>query len=587
MCGICGVIGGGGDVRRMAPRLAHRGPDDEGYFEDVLGFRRLSIIDLQGGAQPMKGCRDLWLVFNGEIYNYKELRARLNHPFRTQSDSEVILHLYEEKGPGCVRELDGMFAFAIWDAGARTLFAARDRLGKKPFVYRHAGGSFVFASEMAALDVPRSVDRAALEHYLAFGYVPAPMTIFEGVRKLPPGHTRTFDGSAVRVERYWEPRVEIVGDTEEAYAEKVTAALTEAVRKRLVADVPVGAFLSGGVDSSIVVGLMSGMQRAKTFSIGFREKRFNELEFAGEVARRFGTEHREFEVRPSAVEVLPELVERHGEPFGDASCIPTYYVAKMTARHVKVALSGDGGDELFAGYRRHEAIARLARLKRWPAPLLAAGSVALRPWRTNYSERIGRMLAMSRAPLEDLYADLMSIFTRPMRRALGLGAEVEGYLKAPFAPHAGDPLTAAGYTDLVTYLPNDILAKVDIASMANSLEVRCPFLDTAVVELALKIPSSLRRGKGILKRAFRGLLPPSVLGRGKMGFGVPLAEWLRGELRPMLEEAVESLGRRGFFEAREVRRLASEHLSGAADHRDRLWLLLVFELWCRRFLSPR
>jgi asparagine synthase (glutamine-hydrolysing) len=585
MCGIAGVIGGGADIRRMTSSLVHRGPDDEGYFEDKLGFRRLSIIDLAGGAQPMKGCGGLRIVFNGEIYNYRELRSSLkNHPFHTQSDTEAILHLYEEKGPACVPELDGMFAFAIWDPAKRTLFAARDRLGKKPFVYRHDGGRFQFASELAALEGTKTIDRRALEHYLAFGYIPAPLTIFEGVRKLPPGHTLTFDGSSVATEPYWRPALEPLDGAGEELADRLKQALAAAVKKRLVADVPVGAFLSGGVDSSIVAGLMSGFQKARTFSISFREERFNEIEYAREAARRFGTDHREFEVTPDAVEVLPLLVERFGEPFGDASAVPTYYVSRETSRHVKVALSGDGGDELFLGYRRYGAIARLASLKRWPAPVLAAGAVALKPWRTNYGERIRRMVALTRAPLGELYADLVSVFTPPLRRALGMGEPVEEMVTAPFAPHAGDPGAAAAMTDLVTYLPNDILAKVDIASMANGLEVRCPFLDRDVVDLALRIPPAMRRNKAILRRAFRDLLPPSILHRGKMGFGVPLTEWLRGRLRPMLEDAMASLQKRALLDAAEIRRLTADHLSGAADHRDRLWLLLVLELWHRRFL---
>jgi asparagine synthase (glutamine-hydrolysing) len=533
----------------------------------------------------MKGCGSLRIVFNGEIYNYRELRASLkSHAFRTQSDTEVILHLYEDKGPACVRELDGMFAFAIWDPEKRVLFAARDRMGKKPFVYRHDGDRFQFASELAALETPKAIDRAALEQYLAFGYISAPRTIYEGVCKLPPGHTLHFDGASVRVERYWEPVLEPGRGGVEEYADRTRDALSRAVKKRLVADVPVGAFLSGGIDSSIVAGLMSGFQKARTFLIAFREETFNETAFAREAAARFQTEHREFEVAADAVEILPLLVERFGEPFGDASAVPTYYVSRETSKHVKVALSGDGGDEMFLGYRRYDAIARMASLKRWPAPMLAAGAVALKPWRTNYGERVRRMFAMSRAPLGELYADLVSIFTGPMRKALGLGSRAEDLVAEPFSRHVSDPAAAAGFADLGTYLANDILVKVDIASMANGLEVRCPFLDAEVVDLALRMPTAVRRNKAVLRRAFRDLLPASILGRGKMGFGVPLTEWLRGRLRPMLEDAMASLAKRGLLDAAEIGRLTTEHLTGAADHRDRLWLLLVLELWLRRFL---
>jgi asparagine synthase (glutamine-hydrolysing) len=585
MCGIAGVVGGGADVRRMTARLAHRGPDGEGFYEGTLGFRRLAIIDLATGAQPMKGCRDLWLVFNGEIYNYRELRSRLKHPFRTQSDSEVILHLFEEKGARCVEDLDGMFAFAIWDARNRTLFAARDRLGKKPLVYSHQGERFWFASELAALEGPRRLDRVALDHYLAFGYIPAPLTIFEGMRKLPPAHTLCFDGGQVRLARYWQPEARVVHESEDAYAERLVGALSRAVKKRLVADVPVGAFLSGGLDSSIVVGLMSQMQPTRTFSIGFREAPFNEAPYAKEAAAWFRTDHREFEVRPSALEVLPTLIERHGEPFGDASAIPTYILARESRPHVKVALSGDGGDELFAGYRRYRAIAGLARLKRWPAPLLKAGAFLLERLGSRDPARLGRLLGQSHLGVGELYSELMSIFPGTLRRELGSAGGAEGYLLGPFSAVAQDPAAAACLTDLVTYLPEDLLVKVDIATMAHGLEVRCPFLDREVVELALQIPSKLRLGKRVLRRAFRGLVPRRILDRRKMGFGVPLADWLRGELRGLLEDSVRSLSKRGIFDPAAVTRLANEHLLGAGDHWDRLWLLLVFELWHRRFLD--
>ena len=527
----------------------------------------------------MKGCRDHWLVFNGEIYNYRELRAQLkNHAFRTQSDAEVILHLYEEKGEDALRELDGMFAFAIWDG--RKLFAARDRLGKKPFVYRQAGAGFHFASEIAALEGERRLDRQALESYLAFGVVPSPLTLVEGVRKLPPGHCLTFEAGVLRVRRWWEPPLggEEEGVAEAEWADRVRDALGRAVRKRMVADVPLGAFLSGGVDSSAVAALMPAPVR--TFTAGFREAAWDESGWAREVAVHLKTEHREFEVRPDAAASLRLMVERFGEPFGDASCVPTTLLARETAKHVKVVLSGDGGDELFGGYLRYAAIERMARLRRLPGPLRAAGALLLKPWKTNYGERIRRMLALGDAPLGRVYAGLVTYFTPEMRRALGLpGEEVEERIAAPFARHGGPPSAAAAYADLVTYLPDDILVKVDVASMAHGLEVRCPFLDTEVVELSLRIPARLRRGKRVLKKAFEGLLPPSILGRRKQGFGVPLADWLRGELRPMLEDGLRSLAGRGWVDPKEVERLRDEHQKGAADHRDRLFLLLMLSLW--------
>lgn len=581
MCGICGIVGSPDPavLRRMRDRLAHRGPDDEGEYlsaDAALGFRRLSIIDLEGGHQPMRGCRDLHLVFNGEIYNYRELRAKISHPFRTNTDSEVILHLYEEKGPDCVRDLQGMFAFAIWDADHRTLFAARDRLGKKPFVYWTDGKTFAFASEIAALleaGMERRLDPDALSEYLTYLVVPEPRTMLQGIRKLSPAHTLTWNGS-LKVRRYWEPAPS--GDPE-----RVREVVTRAVKKRLVADVPIGAFLSGGIDSTIVAGLMAKEGPTRTYSIGFREEKYSELPYAREAASRFGTEHHEFVVSAESEEVLPLLIERYGEPFGDSSMIPTYFVSRETAKHVKVALSGDGGDESFAGYLRHEAIAKLSKYRKIPAPVLSAAA-ALFPSSTGRGERIRRLLKSSKRPLAELYLDLVTFFTPEMKEELGIRGDASARILEPFARFE-DPVSAAGYTDLVTYLPDDILVKVDIASMANGLEVRCPFLDPEVVELGLAIPSKLKRGKAILKKAFADLLPPKIRSRKKMGFSIPLAEWLRGRWRGLLEDTL--LGPlRGPFQREAVGRLVREHLAGTRDHRDRLWLLLMFELWARRFL---
>jgi asparagine synthase (glutamine-hydrolysing) len=350
--------------------------------------------------------------------------------------------------------------------------------------------------------------------------------------------------------------------------------------------VPIGAFLSGGIDSTIVCGLMAREGPARTYSIGFEEEKFSELPHAREAARAFGTDHHEFVVRADSAAVLPLLVERYGEPFGDSSAIPTWFVARETARHVKVALSGDGGDECFAGYLRHEAIARLSRLKRIPAAALKAAAW-LFPETTLRGERIRRLLRTTAMPLPDLYLDLVTTFTPEMKAELGVDGEVRDRIAEPFSRVRGDPVTAAGYTDLLTYLPDDILVKVDIASMANGLEVRCPFLDPEVVDLAFRIPGPRKRGKAALKRAFRELLPAKIRRRGKMGFAVPLAEWLRGPLRSLMEDAL--LGReareRGVFAPGPVERWVREHLSGKRDHRDRLWLLLMFELWARKFLG--
>lgn len=569
MCGICGIVSSEPRadrehrVRRMCDTLKHRGPDDEGMYSDdsvTLGFRRLSIIDPALGRQPMPNEDEtVWVVFNGEIYNYRELRETLRgrHRFRTNSDTEVIVHLFEEKGIECLHDLRGMFAMAIWDGRDRTLWLARDRLGKKPLVYLLEPGRLVFASELKALladpVMPRRVSREAFEYYLAYLYVPAPMSILQGVSKLPPAHYLCYrDGRAV-VRRYWDPP--LGGDP--PARDEIRGTIEEAVRLRLVSDVPLGAFLSGGIDSTLVVGLMSRYGRAKTFSIGFSEEGFDELEYARAAAEAFGTEHREFEVRPDATVVLPKLVWHYDEPLGDSSALPTYYVSKATSEHVKVALSGDGGDECFGGYPRYGQLAH--------RPLLAP-------------------------PPAERYRGYVVTFSDRQRHEL-LGTtdpRVARLILEPFDRFAGaDPVARAGYTDLQTYLPFDILTKVDIASMANSLEVRCPFLDHKVVEMALRLPGSAKRDKRVLRETFADLLPPKIAGRGKMGFGLPLTRWLRNELRSLLSDTLlgANSALEGFVRMEVVRRMVQEHWCGAADHADRLWALLFFELWHRTWIG--
>lgn len=568
MCGICGVVSAEPRadrerlVRDMSDTLKHRGPDDDGLYSDdriTLGFRRLSIIDLPLGKQPMSNeDGTVHVVFNGEVYNYRGLREtlRARHQFRTNSDTEVIVHLFEEKGIECLRDLRGMFAMAIWDARDRTLWLARDRLGKKPLAYVQQPDRFLFASELKALladpRVPRRVNRDALEYYLAYLYVPAPMSIVAGISKLAPGHYLRYRDGKATVTRYWDPQV----GGEPPSRDEIRGTIEEAVRLRLVSDVPLGAFLSGGIDSSIVVGLMSKHGRARTFSIGFPEKSFDELEYARAAAEAFGAEHQEFEVRPNALEVLPKLVWHYDEPFGDSSALPTYYVSKVTAEHVKVALSGDGGDECFGGYKRYEQLKR--------RPLLGP-------------------------PPAELYRGHVVTFSDEQRRQL-LGTTnpgVANFIREPFDrfPRA-DPVTRAGYTDLQTYLPFDILTKVDIASMANSLEVRCPFLDHKVVEMALRLPGPSKLGKRGLRETFADLLPPKIAGRGKMGFGVPLTHWFRNELKPLVGDTLlnSKNALQEFVRIEIVRRMVQDHWSGAADHADRLWALLFFELWHRTWI---
>jgi asparagine synthase (glutamine-hydrolysing) len=586
MCAICGLVEPRTperDARVLAMRAAlrHRGPDDEGHWSDdhaALGHARLAIIDLSAGArQPMASDDGRFvLVFNGEIYNYRELRKRLGgRPFRTQSDSEVILRAYEEWREGCVHELDGMFAFAIWDAKERSLFAARDRLGKKPFAYRRDGARFAFASEIHALG-GRDVDPFALEPYLAYGYVPAPLSMVKGVEKLPAATWLRFADGRVTRDRYWSPAPSLPS---------IREPIERAVERRLVADVPVGAFLSGGIDSSIIVGLMSRHRRVQTFTVGFDDPEFDEREPARAVAERFGTDHHEFVVKVDAMGVLPELVRHFGEPFGDPSAVPTYYVARETRRHVKVALSGDGGDECFGGYRRHLAVRKLKTLKPvgWAVKMLAS---LYRP--KKYGARARRVLAKIDAPLAELYRDLVTVFPDDLRKRLTrTDRDVSSYVEAFFTERADDPVAAAGYTDLMLYLPDDLLVKTDIASMASGLEVRCPFLDPEVVNAAFAIPGSEKirgnRTKAALREAFRDLLPPSIARREKQGFGVPVDRWLRGPMREMLRDHLldRTARERNVFEPAVVEELVREHEAGA-DHGQRLWLLLIFEVWARQ-----
>ncbi len=631
MCGIAGIVSFDPDVRvdpavleRMAGALAHRGPDDQAIYLNPSGyaglaFRRLSVIDLEGGRQPMSSeDQSVWLVFNGEIYNFTDLRKGLEtrrHVFRTRSDSETIVHLYEENGTTALQALHGMFAFAIWDETAQTLFLARDRLGKKPLYYRHWGKQLAFASEIKALlevpGTPREVEEEALEAYLAFQYVPAPLTLFKGIHALPPAHHLLFDPRGLKIQRWWKPEPippddRTLLERPDDLAQEVFSVLFSAVKRRLVADVPIGVFLSGGLDSSIVTGLASlaQAQPVRTFSIGFEESEWDELPHARRVAEHFKTEHREFVVRPDAVALLPTLVWHHDQPYADSSAIPTYYLAQMTRKHVTVALTGDAGDECFLGYSRYLAGAWAGRMDVLPAFVRrmfgGVARAALWPFlsRESRSRKRYRFLStLDRAPWAR-YLEWISVFDEPQRRRLMRRPapqdpeQFAAVLHAAFAQSPVlDPAGRTGYADLLTYLPGDLLTKVDVATMAHGLEARSPFLDPEVVGLALAIPSRLKIGRGegkrILRTAFAGLLPPETLARGKQGFGVPLARWFRHELREMVGDLLlDARARgRGYFDPSEVERLVREHQEGSADHSHRLWALLVFETWLRIFIE--
>jgi asparagine synthase (glutamine-hydrolysing) len=634
MCGIAGIVdpGGRGSLReelaRVCGRLRHRGPDDEGAFLDGpvgLAQRRLSIIDLSSGRQPMANeDGSVWVTFNGEIYNFQELRRRLEglgHRFATASDTEVIVHAYEQYGTDCVRHFRGMFAFAVFDRPRRRLMLARDRVGKKPLFYARPGGRLVFASELQALvqhpDVSREPDATAIDDYLTYGYVPAPRTIYRHVYKLPPAHYLSCrlsgQGDGVedfRAERYWRleyaPKLAL---SEEEAAEGLLEVLGEAVRLRLIADVPLGALLSGGVDSSLVVALMSrvGGKPVKTFSVGFEEQAFNELPYARAVARAYGAEHHEMVVRPSALEVLPTLVRHYGEPFADSSAVPSYYVARMTRRHVKVALNGDGGDESFAGYERYLGSALADRFRRLPAVLCKAVSglasllIPDRLPRRSRLRQAKRLLQAAALPADQRYLRWVGYFTPQQKEALytpelgealaGHGPEawLLGELEA--ARRRGmDDLDALLALDTESYLPYDLLVKMDIATMACSLEARSPFLDHKVMEFAARLPSGYKmRGatlKYLLKKVAARMLPADTLRRRKMGFGVPVGDWMRKELRPMLEDLLLSpqSRARNYFRPGPLRQLVREHVAGSHDHSYQLWSLLWLELWHREFL---
>lgn len=582
MCGICGVLKFDGrpdpaTVARMTARLRHRGPDDEGAFADgdvALGHRRLSIIDVSAaGRQPLfNEDRTIAAIVNGEFYNHGELRDELEakgHRFSSKTDSEVLVHLYEEEGVECVSRLWGMFALAVWDARNRRLLLARDRIGKKPLVYARVDGGLAFASELEALlehpGIVREVDRTALHHYLTYQYVPSPWTMISGVHKLPPAHRLVCDRDGTRVEAYWRPDFSRKPSDPAAFDDL----FRDAVKRRLMSDVPLGAFLSGGVDSSAVVATMSEFGPVKTYSIGFEEATHNELPFARLVAKRFGTDHHEEIVRPDAVEILPDLVRRYGEPFADPSAVPTYYVCRMARRHVTVVLNGDGGDETFGGYTRYASLRKRARI-RWLARLLRRPRLSRDP-RLQYVEIIGYF---DNPGKREIYSDAMR----------SIAADSERLLVSRFEEAGTDDLVdAAMYADTMTYLPDDLMVKVDIASMAHGLEARSPFLDHRVVEFAAGLPIEWKTSKRLLKERFAGRLPPEVLSRPKMGFGVPLADWFRGPLR---ELARDHLSRdRGYFRLEAVRGLLDDHVAGRADHGYRLWALVVLEAWHRSFID--
>lgn len=615
MCGIAGFFrknqaADAALVKAMCDRIRHRGPDDEGYYVEggcALGMRRLSIIDLNTGHQPISNeDESVWVVFNGEIYDYKSLRERLirqGHRFKTQSDTEVLVHLYEQEGVEGVARLRGMFVYAIWDARKQRLFLARDRFGKKPIYYAALEDGLYFGSELKCLvtaGVPREVDDEALRLYFQFTYIPDPHTCFRAVRKLEAGCWLTYDSSGeLRQGRYWRLPPPNGSDAAEFTGDQAGARLRElfdeSVRLRMIADVPLGAFLSGGIDSSLVVASMAmqSTEPVRTFSIGFEEAEFSELPYAAQVAQRYRTDHHEIMVRPDSVALVEKLTQHFDEPFADSSAIPTYIVSEFARRHVKVALSGDGGDELFAGYESFPLVEKLRVWDRVPLPVrrLIGGVAERLPYSAygkNYLFGVSRATALERYLQFNYANDAMerALFA-PGWLAPANGDELRRTFHDYLLPDGADPLSEALYFEATAKLTGDMLVKVDRMSMAASLEVRCPMLDHKLAEFAQRIPNSwkLRAGKGkqILLRALGDRLPRELLNRPKMGFGVPLAGWFRGPLREMLHDNLlsKSLAGRGIVSPKFVQYLLAEHDSGRRDNRGWLWSLLMLELWFR------
>jgi asparagine synthase (glutamine-hydrolysing) len=627
MCGICGIYGATGLpedaralTRAMCDVIIHRGPDEDGYYADgpiSLGMRRLSIIDLATGRQPIHNeDKTIWVVYNGEIFNFPTLKPELSargHRFYTNADTEVIVHLYEEYGEDFVSHLNGMFAIALWDAKNRKLVLTRDRLGIKPLHYAWEGGRLLFGSEIKSLlraGVSREIDPEALSRFFTFEYVPAPDSIFTAIKKIPPGHLMTVRDGKTDIRRYWDvhySETKIAARPEAEYIEEIAARLRESVRLRLLSDVPLGVFLSGGIDSSAVTALMSETAggRVKSFSIGFKEKTFDELDYARIVADRFGTEHTEFVVDSGQVAgLVPTLMEYLDEPLADASIIPTYVISKLARQYVTVALAGDGGDELFGGYDTYKAF-KVARMYRKIPGFLRRGLIgpAVRKLpasakRLSFEFKAKKFTTGAEFPYEIANTLWWGAYS-PARKARLLSADLRARLSAdPFAPiadqaaftRAADPLDRLAYLDLKLYLQDDLLVKVDRMSMANSLEIRTPFLDYTFVEFAATIPSRLKlkgmASKYILKKALASRLPREILTKKKIGFDIPLGPWLRNELRSFALDTLtpERLKRHGYFDPAFVQKILDEHMAGSHNHRQLLWPLIIFQFWHDRYI---
>lgn len=625
MCGISGWVhrdsakqADAGILKRMNQTLCHRGPDEEGIYTKGnagLAMRRLAVIDVQGGHQPVSNeDGTVWMVFNGEIYNYAELRESLQkkgHVFRSKSDSETIVHLYEEYGKACVDHLRGMFAFAIWDERQKRLMLARDRFGKKPLYYTEHEGALIFGSELKCIlelpGVPRRTNLQALHHYLSLQYVPDPLTAFESIYKLPPAHTLLWEKGAMKIERYWElSYLDKWTKSEDTLADELTERLREAVKIRLVSDVPLGIHLSGGIDSSFITALAAqGASKVKTFSMGFEEESFSELPYSREVAKQYDTEHHEFKLTYQQVPALLEQLCGHfDEPFADPSAVPVYYLSRETRRHVTVALNGDGGDELFAGYPRYSLdgfanlysqLPKILTGKWIPSFLNLFNQPVNMPGERNWMAGVKRLAQAVSVPEEANMIRWSSYFQEDIKSQLwklnssGFKSSVDWMSEIYKTIPATGKLDKKLGTDVLTYLPGDLLVKADRMTMAHSLEGRSPFLDHEFASWAARLPENMKLRGGIskflLKKAGKRFLPSYILGKGKQGFGIPVGAWFRGPLAAWSREKL--LQKNAFinvyFKQEAVLKLFKEHESGRMNHGNKLWTLIMIELWLMKY----
>lgn len=632
MCGICGIVDYRGRypinatiLNRMVETIGYRGPDDRGVhitgdngnIRVGLGQSRLGVIDPSPrGHQPM--CNEdgsAWLVYNGEVYNFPSLRKELEakgHRFRSQTDAEVVLHSYEEYGEECVKLFRGDFAFAVWDDRRKRLFLARDRVGVKPLYYCYSDGRLIFASEIKAIlacpGVERYVDPHGLSDFLTYEFIPFPRTMLKGIKKLPPASYLVLENETMHITPYWEVRYNPLPRSEEEICEGLFKVLREAVKMRLISDVPLGAFLSGGLDSSTIVGLMSQVAtgRVKTFSIGFEDKSYNELSYARCVAEAFGTQHQEFIIKPQAGEMFEKLIYHLDDPIADFSIFPTYLVSKIARDYVTVALSGDGGDETFGGYDTYvahklaTAFGGAARiLGQWPFSGLAA-SIPPSPKKKGIINRVKRFTEGMGLPSDLRHYRWMTflsesekegLFTREFLSALNGDSSYKSIREHFSSVRYADELNKLMYVDLKTYLTDDGAVKVDRMSMACSLEVRVPILDHKVIEYMANVPTEMKvkglQTKYLLRKTFSKILPQKIVNRGKEGFSIPIKHWLKEELRPLMLDLLseQSLAKRGYFRPEAVSRLIREHLEGRENHSHRLWAMIVFEQWARTFLD--